>query len=53
MSGGIQDRAYDGREANLKQYIAQLSGKPAYLDALPTASRFVVAANPRFQWMCS
>ena len=38
-----------GREAYLKQYVDRLSGEPACLDAVPTASRPVTAANPRLQ----
>ena len=38
-----------GREAYLKQYVDRLSGEPACLDAGPTASRLVAAANPRLQ----
>ena len=38
-----------GREAYLKRYVDRLSGEPACLDAVPTASRLVVAANPRLQ----
>ena len=42
-----------GREAYLKQYVDRPSGAPAYLDAVPTASRFVAAANPRLEQKCS
>ncbi len=42
-----------GREAYLKQYVDRPSGEPAYLDAVPTASRFVAAANPRLEQKCS
>ena len=38
-----------GREAYLKQYVDRPSGEPACLDAGPTASRLVAAANPRLQ----
>ena len=38
-----------GREAYLKQYVDRPSGEPACLDAGLTASRLVVAANPRLQ----
>ena len=38
-----------GREAYLKQYADRLNGEPACLDAGPTASRLVEAANPRLQ----
>ena len=37
------------REAYLKLYVDRLSGEPACLDAVPTASRLVAAANPRLQ----
>jgi hypothetical protein len=33
----------------LTQYVDRLSGEPACLDAVPTASRLVGAANPRLQ----
>ncbi|HEV8328508.1 MAG TPA: hypothetical protein VGQ08_13585, partial [Nitrospiraceae bacterium] len=36
-------------KAYVKQYVDRLSGEPAYLDAGPTASRLVAAANPRLQ----
>ena len=51
--GKPQSQAYDGREAYLKQYVDRLSGEPACLDAASTASRLVVAANPRLQQKCS
>ena len=38
-----------GREAYLKQYVDRPNGEPACLDAGPTASRLVAAANPRLQ----
>ena len=38
-----------GREAYLKRYVDRLNGEPACLDAGPTASRLVAAANPRLQ----
>jgi hypothetical protein len=37
------------REAYLKQYVDRPSGEPACLDARPSASRLVAAANPRLQ----
>jgi hypothetical protein len=36
-------------EAYLKQYVDRPNGEPACLDAVPTASRLVAAANPRLQ----
>jgi len=42
MEGGI-----------LEQDVDRLSGEPACLDAGPTASRLVEAANPRLQQKCS
>jgi len=48
--GGRDRRAEPrGREAYLKQYVDRPSGEPACLDAGPTASRLVAAANPRLQ----
>jgi hypothetical protein len=38
-----------GKEAYLKQYVDRPNGEPACLDAVPTASRLVAAANPRLQ----
>ena len=38
-----------GREAYLKQYVDRLNGEPACLDAVPTASGLVVAANLRLK----
>ena len=42
-----------GREACLKQYVDRPSGEPTCLDAVPTVSRLVTAANPRLEQKCS
>ena len=39
--------------ASPQQYVEGPSGEPACLDAAPTASRLVVAANPRLKQKCS
>ncbi len=43
-----RDRRAESRGgAYLKQYVDRLSGEPAYLDTVPTASRYVVTALAR------
>jgi len=52
--GGPRQARGAAREGGiLEQNVDRLSGEPACLDAGPTASRLVAAANPRLQQKCS